>query len=287
MTRRLITAFTATALAIAAAGCGEEEVIVPTAEELVQRTVTAADLGDPWRSIPEAEPQVITDETRGDLATLDVCADASEDDRRRATELPWQVIGAAGYVTDPPPTFTPTLTASLLADDPASIRDTFEMLQTAMTACLPTSTVLTDAGEFEVTELDTSSVGEDRFGVRYRQTDQPEGNDRWDVRHVILREGPILMWLSVIEITASAETVVDDAEFDAAIVVATSRLADETPPETTAQIANPASVYCEEQGGTVEIVDETDGQVGYCVLPDGTRIEEWEFFRSSTSTTAP
>lgn len=62
---------------------------------------------------------------------------------------------------------------------------------------------------------------------------------------------------------------------------------DETPPETTAQIANPASAYCEEQGGTVEIVDETDGQVGYCVLPDGTRIEEWEFFRSSTSTTVP
>lgn len=62
---------------------------------------------------------------------------------------------------------------------------------------------------------------------------------------------------------------------------------DETPPETTVRIANPASVYCEEQDGTVEIVDETDGQVGYCVLPDGTRIEEWEFFRSSTSTTVP
>lgn len=45
-------------------------------------------------------------------------------------------------------------------------------------------------------------------------------------------------------------------------------------------IANPASTYCVDQGGTVEIVDETDGQVGYCVLPDGTRIEEWEYYRS-------
>ncbi|MFM8943652.1 MAG: DUF333 domain-containing protein [Actinomycetota bacterium] len=47
-----------------------------------------------------------------------------------------------------------------------------------------------------------------------------------------------------------------------------------------AGIANPASVFCEEQGGTLEIVDEAGGQVGYCNLPDGRRIEEWEYYRS-------
>ena len=52
-------------------------------------------------------------------------------------------------------------------------------------------------------------------------------------------------------------------------------------PATTVGIANPASVFCEEQGGTVDIVDEDGGQVGYCVLPDGSRIEEWEYFRQS------
>jgi hypothetical protein len=46
------------------------------------------------------------------------------------------------------------------------------------------------------------------------------------------------------------------------------------------QIANPASVFCEEQGGTLEIVDEAGGQVGYCNLPDGTRVEEWAYYRS-------
>jgi len=62
---------------------------------------------------------------------------------------------------------------------------------------------------------------------------------------------------------------------------------DSTPSGTTtpAGIANPASVYCVEQGGTVEIVDESGGQVGYCNLPDGTRIEEWEYFRSQTGAT--
>ena len=54
---------------------------------------------------------------------------------------------------------------------------------------------------------------------------------------------------------------------------------------TPAGIANPASDFCVEQGGTVEIVDESGGQVGYCNLPDGTRFEEWEYFRSQSSTT--
>lgn len=55
----------------------------------------------------------------------------------------------------------------------------------------------------------------------------------------------------------------------------------ETPSTDGVGLANPASVYCEEQGGTVEIVDEADGQVGYCNLPDGTRIEEWEYFNAN------
>ena len=49
-------------------------------------------------------------------------------------------------------------------------------------------------------------------------------------------------------------------------------------------LANPASVYCVEQGGETEIVEESDGEVGYCNLPDGTRIEEWEFYRSRVTT---
>jgi putative hemolysin len=54
-------------------------------------------------------------------------------------------------------------------------------------------------------------------------------------------------------------------------------------PDTTGsgqELANPASVFCVEQGGTVEIVDEADGQVGYCNLPDGTSVDEWEYFRA-------
>ena len=50
-----------------------------------------------------------------------------------------------------------------------------------------------------------------------------------------------------------------------------------------AQIGNPASQYCVDQGGTLEMVDETAGTVGYCNLQNGTRVEEWEYFRASQS----
>ncbi|MBG0771203.1 MAG: DUF333 domain-containing protein [Anaerolineaceae bacterium] len=44
-------------------------------------------------------------------------------------------------------------------------------------------------------------------------------------------------------------------------------------------LANPASVYCEEQGGTLDIRDEDGGQVGYCIFADGSECEEWAFYR--------
>jgi putative hemolysin len=46
------------------------------------------------------------------------------------------------------------------------------------------------------------------------------------------------------------------------------------------ELANPASVYCEEQGGSVDMrTDETGGQYGVCIFADGSECEEWKFFR--------
>ena len=42
---------------------------------------------------------------------------------------------------------------------------------------------------------------------------------------------------------------------------------------------NPASVYCEEQGGTLELRDTDEGQIGICVFDDGSECEEWAFYR--------
>jgi uncharacterized protein len=60
--------------------------------------------------------------------------------------------------------------------------------------------------------------------------------------------------------------------------------AEPTGTTTDVGIANPAAVFCIEEGGTLEIVDEAGGQLAYCNLPDGTRVEEWEYWRSQHPT---
>ena len=47
------------------------------------------------------------------------------------------------------------------------------------------------------------------------------------------------------------------------------------------QLPNPASVYCIERGGTIDIKASPQGDVTTCVLPDGKRVDEWEFYRQN------
>ncbi|WEK03880.1 MAG: DUF333 domain-containing protein [Candidatus Devosia phytovorans] len=43
---------------------------------------------------------------------------------------------------------------------------------------------------------------------------------------------------------------------------------------------DPASIYCEDNGGQVEIVKNGSGaELALCNLPDGTSIEAWSYFR--------
>jgi putative hemolysin len=51
---------------------------------------------------------------------------------------------------------------------------------------------------------------------------------------------------------------------------------------------NPASAYCEEHGGTLEIVTAEDGsQSGLCHFPDGSVCEEWAYFRGECAPGTP
>ncbi|MFC2415237.1 DUF333 domain-containing protein [Neisseria elongata] len=45
--------------------------------------------------------------------------------------------------------------------------------------------------------------------------------------------------------------------------------------------ANPASEFCVKQGGKLEMKKDKDGgEYALCHLPDGSVVEEWEYFRS-------
>jgi len=55
---------------------------------------------------------------------------------------------------------------------------------------------------------------------------------------------------------------------------------------TNATIANPASVYCEQHGGTLSIVTAADGsQSGLCVFPNGSQCDEWAYYRGECAPT--
>ena len=52
--------------------------------------------------------------------------------------------------------------------------------------------------------------------------------------------------------------------------------------ETPIGLPNPASVYCIEQGGALETRADADGnQSGFCVFPDGSEKNQWDFWREN------
>lgn len=62
-----------------------------------------------------------------------------------------------------------------------------------------------------------------------------------------------------------------------------------SPPATistnSTTIANPASVYCVNHGGKLDIKTTSAGQTGMCTFPNGSQCEEWSYFRGECSPT--
>ncbi len=51
-------------------------------------------------------------------------------------------------------------------------------------------------------------------------------------------------------------------------------------PTAKAGMANPASVYCEQNGGKLELrQDASGGAAGICIFADGSECDEWAYFR--------
>jgi putative hemolysin len=63
------------------------------------------------------------------------------------------------------------------------------------------------------------------------------------------------------------------------LVSCTSRAATLTP---SSGMPNPSSVYCEENGGILDLRTSESGAVaGVCVFADGSECDEWQFFRGT------
>jgi Tol biopolymer transport system component/putative hemolysin len=65
-----------------------------------------------------------------------------------------------------------------------------------------------------------------------------------------------------------------------AITLAASCTATPASPTPQPNMPNPASVYCEQNGGKLDMrQDSTGGTAGICVFPDSSECDEWAYFR--------
>lgn len=58
-------------------------------------------------------------------------------------------------------------------------------------------------------------------------------------------------------------------------------------PPPTVGLANPASVACIDNGGSLKIYDTPQGQIGMCTTKDGKACEEWGLFRDHVCNPIP
>jgi len=48
-------------------------------------------------------------------------------------------------------------------------------------------------------------------------------------------------------------------------------------------LANPASVYCINNGGKIQMETNPSGQYGMCIFPNGSQCDEWQYYRGQCS----
>jgi putative hemolysin len=53
--------------------------------------------------------------------------------------------------------------------------------------------------------------------------------------------------------------------------------------QEVSEISNPASEYCIENGGRLEIRKDLQGEAGFCIFENGNECEEWAFFNGECS----
>lgn len=63
--------------------------------------------------------------------------------------------------------------------------------------------------------------------------------------------------------------------------LAVTGCASRQPAKPEVGMANPASVYCQKQGGKLDSVQTEAGTSSYCTLPNGERMEEWALYRKA------
>jgi len=219
-TRRARSLALAVALAVALAGavagpagCGSDEAAtkVPTAAELAGSLLVAGELPGDWSV--NAGPEdgtldasgVLTDEQQGLLPRIDLCDRADAASKAAAESLRWrayrQLDLAPADPIDPPADREGHLAfvqEFLTAAEPAATKATFDALRAGAMACMG-EIPAGEEGPGMATELAVPALGEDRFGM-LTTIEEAGGGGVWEISNVMVRNGPVLAMLSVVDI---------------------------------------------------------------------------------------
>lgn len=192
--------------AIVITGCGNAGAPVdngPSAEALAAKLVTANDLGTGWTVFTPPEgyggPGVVTEKTRKTIPRMDFCAKASATSRKTATGLPWEAFTQQHYATgsDRHLVFTQEF---LLSDKAGDVRRTFEVLAAGIRACDGDRSVSPDGETITQARLDLPALGQDRTGFRDTVAEPGDNPTVWDLRSVLVRNGTVLIGITIAEI---------------------------------------------------------------------------------------
>ncbi len=114
--------------------------------------------------------------------------------------------------------------------------------------------------------------------INYRSDERDKNcQSKTQMRRFFLRSTPcILRLVTGIPLQESPMK----ALIGAALLTLLAGCSTQPTPEKPLGMANPASVYCVEQGGKLELRDEPAGVTGYCHLPDGRVVEEWTLYHA-------
>jgi hypothetical protein len=224
------------------AGCGGDEVTVPTAEALGSALVVAEDVAEDVDGVwtvnagpPDAEMPasgVVPEEFRDLLPPMEFCPGAPAAAQVAADSLRWLAFRQLDLEEDDPIELPDDraghltfLQEFLTAGDPDELADTFAALRSGMEACLGEQ----PAGEEGPSVTETMAlpeVGDERIGQR-TVMEEAGGWATWHLASAVVRDGPVLMSFVVVDITGEdTEPMYTVEQIGAMVETAVARWAD-------------------------------------------------------------
>jgi hypothetical protein len=193
--------------ALTLAGCGGSKKTPtdsgPSARELAASLVEAGDLGAGWTVFtPPAgygSVGVVTDKNKGLVPRTEFCSKASSASQKAAKALAWEAFTQHHYATgsDRHLVFVQEF---LLSDSAAVVRRTFDLLAAGGKACEGDRSVTADGETVTQGPLDLPALGQDRTGFRDLITEPGDNPTVWDLRSVLVRDGTVLIGITIAEI---------------------------------------------------------------------------------------